>query len=71
MSGNMLKLAIVLALMACGACAEPTLEETQQEIHYVRDTRTDLCFAWTYSYGGLRSLVLVPCSPAVLALTPR
>jgi len=58
-------ISFVLALMWNGPVyTDVTMESL---IFYSRDTRTDLCFAWTRVYGD-RSVTHVPCSPAVLGL---
>lgn len=62
-----------LVMILCGCPAEeikpnPNVQSKQQiyfEIYYFKDTRTDLCFAWT---GNSHSLTKVECTDKVLSL---
>lgn len=66
---------LIAVMLACSACETSDAErasiqmERERDLYYFRDSRTNLCFAWGYTYGGNKAYASVPCSEAVLALT--
>lgn len=60
---------LILGVLKLWPTVPPSRETT--DLQYLHDARTDLCFASRYGGVNVSSyvMVLVPCSPAVRALT--
>ncbi len=62
-------LMLVLLCVACNNNAGPPEKyfTPEKKIHYVKDSRTGLCFAngWSGGYNGGPFAATVPCSPEV------
>lgn len=67
-----MKKLVFLALILSSACADPP-SRVSENIQYIHDKRTDLCFA--SHYGGVASgsfaMISVPCSDSILKLTDK
>lgn len=57
---------LLLMLIGCDNRTDAQIQaEEARSIVYVKDSRTNLCFVETHSYGGYRQFANVPCSPEV------
>ena len=74
---NMKKLAIILSLVILSSCEKPRPSYTEggqanetDNIHYMKDKRTGLCFA-EKGYGSSYTMTCVPCTEEVEQLIKK
>lgn len=60
-----------ILLLALAACEIETPSTKADSIVYVKDSRTDLCFVITHTYGGYSQFNNVPCTPEVERLISK
>lgn len=56
---------LIICLLACACNTVSNSNSIMSDLIYVKDTRTNLCFATAYAYSNNAVMSNIPCTPEV------